>query len=100
MPPNSWASPELHSHEPPSSAQDPWRLHVALDAPGRVQQQASVQPELNAQGPPLGCLSVQTPPVQNSRPEHWESSLQGVPGHTPPNRCASPPLHSQLPPSS
>ena len=70
MPPNKWASPPLHSHEPPSRAQPPWRLHVALDAPGSVQQHESEQPELNAHGPPVGCLRVHTPPVQNSSDEH------------------------------
>jgi hypothetical protein len=63
-----------------------------------VQQQESKQPELKAHEPPLGCFRVQTPPVQNSSDEHWESTLHGVPGHTPPNRWASPALHSHVPP--
>jgi hypothetical protein len=96
MPPNKWASPLLHSQEPPSSAHAPWRLHVS--APPRSQQHESKQPELKAHGPPLGCFRVQTPPVQNSSDEHCPSTLHGVPGHTPPNRWASPALHSQVPP--
>jgi hypothetical protein len=48
--------------------------HVAVQEPGVVhvpaQQQPSRQPELKLHGPPPGCLSVQTPPVQNSTAEH------------------------------
>jgi hypothetical protein len=98
MPPNRWASPPLHSHVPPLAAQPFWPLHVVVEAPGKVQQQGSVQPELKAHGPPSGCLRVQTPPVQNSDDEHWESSLHRVPGHLPPNRWASPLLHSHVAP--
>jgi hypothetical protein len=49
----------------------------------------------------LSCFGVQTPPVQNSVREHWESSPHGAPGHTPANvESTSSALHSQVPPLS
>jgi hypothetical protein len=97
-PPKSSTSPALHSHVPPLSAQSLWRSHVVFEPPGSVQQQEFTQPELKAQAPPPGCLRVQTPPVQNSTGEHWESWPHGVPGHTPSNSWTSPALHSHVPP--
>jgi hypothetical protein len=84
-PPNSWASPALHWQVSPLAAQPLWRLQT-FEPPGTAQQQESTQPELKLQEPPLCSLRVQTPLVQNSIDEHWESSLHGVPGQTPPKR--------------
>ncbi len=63
------------------------------------QQHPPTQAEVKAHALPLGRLSVQAPPVQNSRLEHSESSPHGVPGHTPPNTPTSPALHSHVPPA-
>jgi len=98
MPPNSSASPAAHWQVPPLAAQSVWRSHVVLEPPGTSQQQASRQPELKAHGPPFGCRSVQTPPVQNSTAEHWESSPHALPGQTPWKSCTSKESHSQVPP--
>ena len=67
--------------------------------PAVEQQHPLTQAEVKAHALPLGTLSVQTPPVQNSRWEHSESSPHGVPGHTPPNSPTSPALHSHAPPA-
>ena len=96
-PPKSWASPGAHWHVPPLAPQPLWVLHTS-PPPGTAQQQESTQPELKLQEPPLCSWRVQTPLVQNSTDEHWESSLHGVPGQTPPKRWTSPALHSLDPP--